>query len=75
MDGLLETLRSQELVVWLGRAGFPGATLESNGDLLMVRLAPQNRAKLLADTDLKSRLLAQAKGFGFSRVALELGGP
>ncbi len=60
------------LIVWLAQAGFPNAEFELKGDLLVVKLDPAGRSRLLADSDLRSRLVAQARSLGFSRLALEL---
>jgi len=60
------------LVGWLAQAGFPNAEFESQGDLLIVKLDASGRSRLLADSDLRNRFVAQAKAFGFSRVVTSL---
>ena len=60
------------LSAWLAQAGFPSAEFESQGDLLIVKLDPAGRSRLLADPDLRDRFITQSRAVGFSRVVLEL---
>ena len=65
----------EPLTEWLTQAGFPGAEFETQRDLLVVKLDPSSRSRLLSDSDLRSRLVAQARSLGFSRLALDLTPP
>ena len=60
------------VVEWLAAAGFPGASLEERGDLLVIKLESQDRGRLLADPGLRDRLAAAARADGFARIALEI---
>ena len=60
------------LLAWFAAAGFAGAQLEAQGTLLIVKLPPADRTRLLADNDLRRNLVSQARSLGFSRIALEL---
>ena len=62
----------EPLVEWLTQAGFTEAQLESQEDLLVVKLDAAGRNRLLADSDLRSRWVTQARAVGFSRIALDL---
>jgi len=52
--------------------GLTGADLEVKGDILIVKLPPESRGRLLAEPALRDELVAQGKALGFSRVALEI---
>ena len=56
----------------LSEAGLPGADLEVREDLLLLKLAPDLKSKLLTDSVLRQKLVAQARALGFSRLCLEL---
>ena len=60
------------LIAWLAQAGFPNVEFESQGDLLIVKLDPSGRSRLLSDSDLRDRFVTQSRAVGFSRVVLEL---
>ena len=60
------------LSAWLAQAGFPSAEFESQGDLLIVKLNPSGRSRLLSDADLRDRFVTQSRAAGFSRIALDL---
>ena len=61
-----------DLEDWLTKAGLPEAVLESQGDLLVVKLPPDSRNHLLADPELRQDLVRQAKDLCFQRIALDL---
>ena len=65
-------LRLAPLVQWLAGQGLPGADLEVKDQLLVLRLPPEHRRRLLADEALRRAVVSQAKALGFSRVALDL---
>ena len=71
---MAETGALHSLLQWLAEEGFPEADLESEGDLLILKLEPPHRARFFGDADLRRRLVAQARAAGFTRVALELFG-
>ena len=61
-----------DLEDWLARVGLAQASLEPQGDLLIINLPPALRDRLLKDSTLRRDLVQQAKGLGFSRLALDL---
>ena len=61
-----------DLEGWLGAVGLAQASLEPQGDLLIINLPPALRDRLLKDSTLRRDLVQQAKGLGFSRLALDL---
>ena len=69
---LAAAARLVPLAHWLAAQGLAGADLEAKGDLLIVRLPPAGRARLLREKDLRGQVVSQGKGLGFSRVALDL---
>ncbi len=56
----------------LSNEGLSGADLEVDGDLLILRLPPESRNRLLRDDALRNRVVSLARALGFPRVALEL---
>ena len=60
------------LQAWLAQAGFPETVLEANGDQLVLKLPPASRSRLLSDTALREKTVAQARSLGFSRISLDL---
>lgn len=60
------------VIEWLAEAGFPEAQLEELGELLVIKLNPRDRGRLLADPALRDRILSAAHSHGFSRAALEI---
>ena len=60
------------VIEWLAEAGFSEAQTEELGDLLVIKLEPRDRGRLLADPALRDQVLSAAYSRGFSRVALEL---
>ena len=56
----------------LAEHGLFQTELESRGGLLIVKLPPEQRSRLLADADLRKSLTALAKQSGFTHIALEL---
>ncbi len=61
-----------KLLAWLTESGFPSAQWEIKERLLILRLDASNRRRLLADANLRQRLVDRAKALGFSRVALRI---
>ncbi len=60
------------LMAWLTGAGLSDSDFEIQGELLIVKLSPADRSRLLADAQLRTQLVSQARMLGFSRVALEM---
>lgn len=61
-----------KVMEWLAEAGFPDAQLEELDGLLVIKLDPRDRNRLLADPTLRDRIVAAARSHAFSRVALEI---
>lgn len=73
MNGLFATAtRLAPFAQWLAAQGLHGADLEAKGDLLILRLPPELRSRLLGDEPLRRETVSQGKALGFSRVALDL---
>ncbi len=61
------------LLQWFLQEGFPGLLLEQREGMLVLKLPSLgHRHRLLADPDLRQRLIAQMKPLGFTHIALEL---
>ncbi len=71
-ERLAAGLRLAPLAQWLAAQGLAGADLEAKGDLLIVRLPPDLRGRLLGDEALRREAISQGKALGFARVALDL---
>ena len=65
-------LEERVIEQWLDQAGFSEWRIEIEKDLLILKLSPLDRTRLLQDSSLRGALVALARGSGFSRVALEL---
>lgn len=65
-------LRLAPLVEILAKEGLSGADLEVDGDILILRLPPESRSRLLQEGALRGRVVSLGKALGFSRLALDL---
>ena len=70
MSRLLPSLTP--LSAWLADAGLPAGELEIWGGLLIVKLPPEDRRRLLSDAALRLALMDRARALGFPRLCLEL---
>ncbi|MBI3333534.1 MAG: hypothetical protein HYZ93_05540 [Candidatus Omnitrophica bacterium] len=66
------TATLEPLMKWLTDHGFSGLDLETQEGLLILRLDPAGRSRLLADALLRRQLVEEARRLGFPRLALEL---
>ncbi len=57
---------------WLAQVGLSEATLEPQGEILVVKLPPGDRNRLLSDSALRQDLIQWSRRLGFSRITLEL---
>ena len=71
-ESMSELKTLDPIVKWLEGAGFPQTELEAREALLIIKLPPSGRSRLLADSNLRKSLVSRAKSLGFSRIALEL---
>ncbi len=62
----------QSVAQWLREAGFPEVELETQGELLILRLPQKASSRLLKNDPLRRQLVSHVRSHGFAKVALEL---
>lgn len=72
VEGELLMVTLDLLMEYVTEQGFSSAVFQLKGDLLIIRLSAAEQDRLLADEVLREDLVAQVRGFGFSRIALDI---